>query len=75
MATRLEQQVDAIFEKLESMNKRLFRDNGNECMQSKINRHDRLLSSQEGRWKWVFGVSTLLLVSVLGKIIYDVVWC
>jgi len=75
MATRLEQQVDAIFEKLESMNKRLFRDNGNECMQSKINRHDRLLSSQEGRWKWVAGVSTLLLVSVLGKIIYDIVWC
>ena len=75
MATRLEQQVDAIFEKLESMDKRLFIDNGNECMQSKINRHERLLSSQEGRWKWVFGVSTLLLVSVLGKIIYDVVWC
>jgi len=75
MATRLEQQMDAVIDKLDSMDKKLFHDNGIECIQSKLNRHDRVLISQEGRWKWLFGVSTLLLVSVLGKIIYDVIWC
>ncbi len=70
----IEKQLEVIFDKLDSIDKRLFHDNGNECMQSKVNRHDQLVTAQEKRWKWLLGTTVSLVIMVLGRIIYDVVW-
>jgi hypothetical protein len=67
-------QLEVIFDKLDSIDKRLFHDNGNECMQSKVNRHEQVVAVQEKRWKWLFGTTASLVVVVLGRIIYDVIW-
>ncbi len=72
--TSLEHQIEIIFKKLDSIDKRLFHDNGNECMQSKVNRHEQVVVAQERRWKWVFGTTTALFIMVLGRIIYDMIW-
>ncbi len=73
MAT-VEKQLDVIFKKLDKMEQRLFRDNGNECIQSKVNRHEQLVTAQEKRWKWFFATTTVLFIMVSGRIIYDIVW-
>ena len=70
----LEHQLKVIFEKLDRMDKRLFMDNGGECIQSKVNRHDQMVKTQEKRWKWILTVCTGLFMMVLGRIIYDGTW-
>ncbi len=70
----VEQQLDIIFKKLDVMEGRLFRDNGNECLQSKVNRHEQIVTIQEKRWKWVLGTSVSLFLMVFGRIIYDIIW-
>ena len=69
-----DKQADVIFSKLDSIEQRLFKDNGGECLQSKVNRHEQLVIVQEIRWKWLFGTTTALFVMVLGRILYDVLW-
>ncbi len=70
----IDKQLEVIFEKLDSIDKRLFFDNGGECMQSKVNRHEQTVAAQEKRWKWVLGTTTALLVVVFGRIVYDIIW-
>ena len=69
-----DKQVDAIINKLNSIERRLFMDNGGECLQSKVNRHDQIVTIQEKRWKGLFGTTIALFVMVLGRILYDVIW-
>ena len=69
-----EKQLAVIFKKLDSIEKGLFKDNGGECLQSKVNRHEQLVTTQEKRWKWVLGTSSTLLIVVLGRILYDIRW-
>ena len=73
MAT-VDKQLDVIFKKLDNIDQRLFRDNGNECLQSKVNRHEQIVVAQEKRWKWVLGTTTALMIMVLGRILYDIIW-
>ncbi len=70
----IEKQLDVIFTKLDKIDQRLFQDNGGECIQSKVNRHDQIVTTQEKRWKWIFGTTTTLFVMVLGRILYDFIW-
>ena len=70
----VEKQLEIIFDKLDSIDKRLFHDNSNECMQSKVNRHEQIVTTQEKRWKLLLGTTISLVVMVLGRIVYDVVW-
>lgn len=69
-----DKQLDVIFDKLDSIDKRLFHDNGGECLQSKVNRHEQMVNAQEKRWKWVLGTTSALIIMVLGRIVYDVIW-
>jgi len=48
--------------KLDSLNNRLFVDNGTECLQSKINRHDKLLTTMT----WALGIAYVTLLSIMG---------
>ncbi len=58
---------DAILVKLDSMDKRLFHDNGNESLQSKVNRIHGIVLNQELRWKWVFGIVAVLVTGLIAK--------
>lgn len=73
MATTSEQ-FDILFNKLDKIDQRLFKDNGSECLQSKVNRHEQMVTAQEKRWKWVLGTTTALVIMVLGRILYDTIW-
>ena len=70
----IDKQLEVIFEKLDRMDKRLFHDNGGECLQSKVNRHDQIVTAQEKRWKWVLGTGMTLVLMVLGRILFDIIW-
>ena len=70
----VEKQLEIIFDKLDSIDKRLFHDNGNECMQSKVNRHEQIVTTQEKRWKLLLGTTISLVAMVLGRIVFDIVW-
>ena len=73
MAT-VDEQLILVIAKLDGMEKRLFHDNGGECLQSKINRHEQIVAAQERRWKWVLGTTTCLICIVLGRILFEVIW-
>lgn len=61
--------IDAIFEKLDSMDKRLFHDNGGECLQTKINRHDDWIKAQKSIQRWLVTlVAGALILSCLNMI-------
>jgi len=63
-------QLQEILAEVKHIKHKLFQDNGSECLQSKINRHDSAIEDQESRWKWVAGTLTALCVAVFGKLIY-----
>ena len=69
-----DKQLEIIFEKLDSIDKRLFHDNGGECLQSKVNRHEQTVIAQERRWKWILVTTSSLIVMILGRIVYDIIW-
>jgi len=56
---------ECLFEKLDSLNNRLFFDNGGESMQSKINRHDRWIKVITG----ILGAIGLTTLGILGWVI------
>ena len=70
----IDKQLDVIFKKLDCIDKRLCHDNGGECLQSKVNRHDQIVITQEKRWKWVLGTTTALVLMILGRILFDIIW-
>ena len=64
-----EERFDKIDETLETLNKNLFRDNGGECIQSKLNRHDEFIESHDARAKSynkrLWGILMVILVQLL----------
>lgn len=58
--------IDAIFEKLDSIDKRLFHDNGGECLQTEVNRHDDWIKTQKSMQRWLITlVAGAMILSLL----------
>ena len=57
------EQFDKIISQLDNIEKRLFIDNGKECIQSKINRHDGFLKVIG----WTLGVIFIAVAGVIVK--------
>lgn len=69
MPSEYKERLDEILEGLKAINDRLFKDNGGECLQSKINRHEQSINTQEKRWKYVITTLTALCIGVFGRLI------
>jgi len=71
--TKITESNNAVISKIDCLDKKLFHDNGAECLQSKINRHELDIKAQEKYWKWVFGVITVVMIGLISKGIYALV--
>lgn len=64
------ERFDEIIEKIDSLDKKLFHDNGNECLQTKINSHAQLLKTNEARWKYMFGIVSVIVIGLVSRGLY-----
>jgi len=64
---RAEETDKLILSKLDSFDKKLFMDNGAECLQSKINRHDRWIKAVAGFLVVLGAATTTIAVRLITK--------
>ncbi len=65
---------DKIDKVLESMDKKLFRDNGGECVQSKLNRHDEFIERHDARAKSYNKRLWAIIMLVIAQFVGYAVW-
>ena len=65
--TICKQEFQDISEKLDKLNDRLFMDNGRECLQSKINRHNDWIKRFGGFLACLWGVVIIVITALVKK--------